>query len=357
MHGRQIEFVHHDDGFDAATGLAFTERLIHDDRVFALVGHFGTPTISATLDMIKDVGIPAVYFASGIAQLYIEDAFSIAQGRGLFPVQPILVAEGRVLVARAIEEYGARNIGIIYTNDEQGHDLLEGARNQVSRMGADFNMVEARITPGGADVSPAVLTMYNEGVDVIIIAAIQHTFPAVVNGIVAAGLDKPVFTTHNNANASEIAAFAADYTGAGATFNVYSTAWLDIFNPNFTPGTDPDEAMFTQDYWTFAAGISALDPDLADNAFAMAGWIAASTFIQGLRNMGNVDFITWDAFMSSMETNPINIPMGGTMSFAGGMRTGTTSLNLLRANVAGEVWENHRPMESLDEVLARVEGR
>ena len=52
VNGRIIEFVHHDDGFDAPTGMAMTEQLIHDDRVFALVGHFGTPTISATLPMI-----------------------------------------------------------------------------------------------------------------------------------------------------------------------------------------------------------------------------------------------------------------------------------------------------------------
>src|SRR5690554_4243557 len=43
--GRTIEFVHYDDEFDPVKGKAFTEQLINDDKVFAIVGHFGTPTI------------------------------------------------------------------------------------------------------------------------------------------------------------------------------------------------------------------------------------------------------------------------------------------------------------------------
>lgn len=106
--GRKIEFVHYDDEFDPIKATTFTEQLINDDKVFAIVGHFGTPTIGATLDLLKETGIPAVYFAAGIAALYNEDATSIEKGKGLFPVQPIYVTEGRLIVARAIEEHNAK---------------------------------------------------------------------------------------------------------------------------------------------------------------------------------------------------------------------------------------------------------
>src|SRR5699024_9459049 len=54
--GRKIEFVHYDDEFDPVKGKAFTEQLINDDEIFAIVGHFGTPTIGATLDLLKESG-------------------------------------------------------------------------------------------------------------------------------------------------------------------------------------------------------------------------------------------------------------------------------------------------------------
>src|SRR5699024_3960295 len=122
--GRKIEFVHYDDEFDPVKGKAFTEQLINDDEIFAIVGHFGTPTIGATLDLLKESGIPTVYFAAGISDLYNEDASSVGKGQGLFPVQPIYVTEGRLIVARAIEEHDAKKIGVIYTNDDAGKDLL-----------------------------------------------------------------------------------------------------------------------------------------------------------------------------------------------------------------------------------------
>ena len=121
--GRQIEFIHYDDEFDPIKAKAFTEQLINDDEVFALVGHFGTPTIGATLDLLKESGIPTVYFAAGMAALYNEDATSVEKGMGLFPVQPIYVTEGRLIVARAAEEHGAKKIGVIYTNDDAGKEI------------------------------------------------------------------------------------------------------------------------------------------------------------------------------------------------------------------------------------------
>ncbi|MFW5865333.1 MAG: ABC transporter substrate-binding protein, partial [Candidatus Izemoplasmataceae bacterium] len=60
VNGRTIEFKHYDDGFDAAQGLAYTQTLVEDDEVFALVGHFGTPTVGNTLDYLDGIGIPRV---------------------------------------------------------------------------------------------------------------------------------------------------------------------------------------------------------------------------------------------------------------------------------------------------------
>ena len=349
VNGRTIEFVHHDDGFEAPRGIAATEQLIHDDRVFAIVGHFGTPTIGATLPMLKQEGIPVVYFAAGISQLRMEGANTPETGQRLFPVQPLFEPEGRVLIARAVDEYNATNIGIIFSNDEAGQDLVRGARTQAAELGG-INLVEMQVTPGDAgSVTPAVLTMHNEDVEVIIIATLQDTFPIAVNAIVAQGLNVPVFTSYVSAAPVTIQGFAADFIGAGASFPVYTTAWLDIFNPN-APEDDP-LLGFVPDYWEFAAGVG---EDLAANTFAMAGWVAASTFVQGLRAMGNPEFITWEGLTYALENNPIDLPMGGVMNFSGGERTGTTAMSLLRADAETFEWQPVRPLAQLEDIIANI---
>jgi ABC-type branched-subunit amino acid transport system substrate-binding protein len=355
VHGRQINFIHHDDGFEAPRGIAATEQLIHDDRVFAIVGHFGTPTIGATLSMLRESGIPVVYFAAGLSELFNDAAFTPETGQRLFPVQPLFRPEGHVLVARAVDEYDARRIGIIFSNDDAGQDLISGARTQVAELGAGFELIERQVNPGDAgSVSPAVLAMYAENVDVIIIGTLQDTFPMTVNAIVAQGLNVPVFTSYISADATAIMGFMADYVGAGATFPIYSTAWLDIFNHD-APADDP-LLGFVPDYWDFA---NAVGEDFMANAFAMAGWIAASTFVQGMRHMGDAEFITWEGLTYALENNLIHLPMGGIMDFSGGQRTGTTSMSLLRANVNLEApeWAHHRALERLEDTISRAMGQ
>ena len=90
--GRKITFVHKDDEFDPVKGKSYLSEM-EDESVFAIVGHFGTPVVAATIDDLKSYGIPSVYFATGIGQLYAEHAETNADGYNLFPVQPIYTTE------------------------------------------------------------------------------------------------------------------------------------------------------------------------------------------------------------------------------------------------------------------------
>ena len=61
VNGRKIEFKHIDDEFDPVKGKAALSTLVEDDKIFALVGHFGTPVVGATIEDVKEYGIP--YFS------------------------------------------------------------------------------------------------------------------------------------------------------------------------------------------------------------------------------------------------------------------------------------------------------
>src|SRR5574344_1535849 len=102
--------------------MTYTKQLVETDHVFALVGHFGTNTVGATLDYLKEKGVPMVYAATGIADLYQEGA--TGNDAVIYPVQPIYSAEGRVLLARAVASkdnsvgLGGTKIGVIATTDD-----------------------------------------------------------------------------------------------------------------------------------------------------------------------------------------------------------------------------------------------
>ena len=48
--GRKITFLHTDDEFDPVKGKAALQNFVEDEKVFAIVGHFGTPVVGATIE-------------------------------------------------------------------------------------------------------------------------------------------------------------------------------------------------------------------------------------------------------------------------------------------------------------------
>ena len=99
--GRKLRLVHLDDRHDTHEARRDFQMLVEKNRVFAYVGHFGSSIVRETLDDIRQTGIPAVYFATGIEELYVDHAAEYIDGANCFPVQPLYVTEGEEMVIKA----------------------------------------------------------------------------------------------------------------------------------------------------------------------------------------------------------------------------------------------------------------
>lgn len=325
VNGRKIEYVHQDDEFNPEKGKAAVDRMINDEKIFAFVGHFGTPIVGATLNDIKEAGIPAVYFATGTGILYNENA--TGADRVAYPVQPVYPMEGRIMGAWALGEFGAQKVGVIYTNDDAGKDLLSGIEKEVT------NLVAEQVAPGAEDVSAAVTKLKNEGVDVVIIAAIQGTFPQIAKELAKQGMTAPTLTTYVNVASSMVDAVKDDVAGQ---YDIYGNAWVDITSPNMA------------EFGEWVQKVS--DEDFSLNAFAMTGWIAAHFFVEGLKRVEGD--LTWEAYMDAIESAPIQNPFGGEIDYSEGKRLGTQEMSLVKMNpeVAGG-WEPFIGFKSIDDIL------
>lgn len=333
--GRTIEYIQYDDQFDGAQGLTYTQQLVEDDEVFALVGHFGTPTVSATQDYLAEVGIPAVYYATGVSSLFNPDA--VDGEKASFPVQPIYDAEGEVMVARALGELGADSIGVIYSNADDGRGLLNGIQLRSSELGVSLAAV-VQVDPTSDDMSTAAQMMIAADVDVVIVAANQGPAATAIRALDAAGSDIPVITSYVNADAT----WLAGVQDVLANFDVYASAWIDIF--------EADGTTFNDSYDLFAEEIGT---EYAANAYAYAGWIAAATFVVGLERVGEDD-LTWDNYIAAMESAPVELPFGVVVDYADGRRVGTQAMSFLQGSVSDGVaaWTTDQPIETINDILS-----
>lgn len=328
IQGRNIVFTHVDDEFDPVKGKAALSSFVEDEKVFAIVGHFGTPVVAATIEDLKEYGIPAVYFATGIGQLYNDNA--TGKDRNIFPVQPIYRTEGKIMVARAAGDFAAKKIGVIYTNDDAGKDMLWGAEAMAKELGVE--MVVQQVAAGATDVSAAVTTIKEANVDFIIGAAIQATIPTIVKELASQNVNKDVITTY--VNVSPVIAQGVVNEIAGK-FDVYGNGWVSF---------EGERAKALEEFAKYTVGYET-------NVYAMTGWIAAHFFVEGLKRVDGV--ITWDNYMDALESSPIANPFGGQIDFGNGLRAGTQEMNLSKIshdNKEGE-WLPVKDLASIESIL------
>lgn len=355
--GKKIELIHYDDGFDGAQGLTYTQTLVEDDHVFAIVGHFGTNTVGATLGYLKEKGIPMVYAATGIEALYQEGASG--NNKVIYPVQPIYNAEGRVLLARALAPaengmgLGGTKVGVIATTDDAGSGLVYGVKKQAETLNPEI--IYQDVDAAATDYSAAVGALKNAGCDVVIACMNQAPLATLMASMRDANYNVNVITSYVNASATTLGSFVEN---GGITENrrVYSTAWLD---------TSTEKGMAS--HVSFAANMAAWElenggsgADYVLNSYAMAGYVAGSLFVQALSALHDQDLeLDWYNFNNVMETVDFQLPMGGEISYHNGDRLGITSLAL--STISLEVGDSGyyelqvvSPIDSLDNVLAAI---
>lgn len=129
VHGRQINLVARDDGYDPPRCVANTQQLIIDDKVFALSCYVGTPTTAKILPMLEEARIPLVGAFTGANAL--RDPFQ----RYVINVRPSYYQETAQAVKHLVADLGIERIGVFYQYDAYGFDGLRGTELALKEFG------------------------------------------------------------------------------------------------------------------------------------------------------------------------------------------------------------------------------
>lgn len=320
--GREIEFIQYDDGNDAAVSSAFVEKLVEEDKVFA-INMLNGVAVNPCIDYLRDYGIPVVYPSSGLGICYTESD----PGNTIFPVQPSSVVAGESLIARVCHEslFGENRdqklpddaiIGVTVGTDESSQLFLEGVKKQAEAENrTDYLMIE---TVTSDTYATAIQKMKDAGVQVLV-NAITDT-----KGLIAAmndaGWEIPVF---NNYNCSNTQSYSPETYSPNRP--IYACCWADY------TGED-GEAMLAD--MADALSYSNLDEETIEsyknNNFARAGYFAAMAMVEGLQRIADLGWdFTWDNLIEVYETGgPLNIKALGTVDYSNGQRLGVSVLGL-----------------------------
>ncbi len=120
VHGRSLQLVSRDDGYDPDRSVQQTIKLLHEDKVFALIGAVGTPTSLVTEPIAKDENVPFIGPFTGAAFLREKNLDNVVNIRASYS------AEAEAWVKHLTQDRHIKRIAIFYQDDSYGRDGLAG---------------------------------------------------------------------------------------------------------------------------------------------------------------------------------------------------------------------------------------
>jgi branched-chain amino acid transport system substrate-binding protein len=279
IHGRKIELIIVDDQLNPAKTVVEVKRLVEQDKVFAIVGGLGTYGCLAVMDYLEQNKVPFVYQGAGTSKLVIPPK------KYIFGVQPDYTLEGTLIGKYVGEIEKFKNPAIVYMNNDIG---LEGYAAFKAKL-EDYKMkpvVEISYNPADTDYSGLVVKLVEKNPDVIVIYGLITDTIRWVKTIRDYGLDSKIITIYPNADPSFIK-LAGKYA-EGVIF----TGWV--------PLATPDRPEFVRDYQRAIAIYQQTYPKEIMSSYAVAGFIAAEVFTEGLIRAGKN--LTREGLVKALES-------------------------------------------------------
>ncbi len=138
VHGRRLELVSLDDGYEPEAALQNTRRLLQDEEVFALIGPVGTPTSRAVEPVAAQAGAPYIGPFTGAEFLREPEEAPTAVN-----VRASYFQETDEMVERLTEDLGVSRIAVLYQDDSYGGAGLAGVRQALARRRLELTGVAA----------------------------------------------------------------------------------------------------------------------------------------------------------------------------------------------------------------------
>ncbi len=132
VNGRKLELVTYDDGYEPEKAIANTNKLMNEDKVFALVGEVGTPTSKAVQPIATEAQVPFIGPFTGAGFLRSPELGNVINVRASYD------QETEAWVEHLTSDLGLKRIAILYQDDSFGRAGLSGLMKALNKRGMEL---------------------------------------------------------------------------------------------------------------------------------------------------------------------------------------------------------------------------
>jgi branched-chain amino acid transport system substrate-binding protein len=271
VNGRRIQFTYYDDAYDPSKTVPLTQKLVEQDKVFAVYGSLGTAPVLATRGYLNGKKVPQVLVATGDSY-WGTDAKKYPWTIGWQPDYP---GEAKIYAKFINDKVKQAKIGILYQNDAYGQNYLNAFKGALSNQAQIVSAQSYDVT--AASVTQQVVTLKAAGANTFVIFATPG--PTIQALVVATKIGWHPTEFINNVSATETFMGLAVKNGASVEGAITAGYVLDPNDPAQTNAAGAALAKKILDNYDGGASIF--------NTNNIYGLGSAWTFVQALKNAGN----------------------------------------------------------------------
>ncbi len=299
VNGRKIKLLIEDSAYDPKKAVLAAQKLVNQDKIFAMVAHIGTATNNAAM--------PVQFEKNVFNFMPVTAAREMSE-----PVHRLKFALGssyydqmRVAVPKLVKDKGIKKVCTLYQDDEFGLEVFRGAEAGLKAVNLDFTE-KTTYKRGATDFSSQVARMKAAGCEMVVLGTIIRETIGTIGESRKTGFS-PVFLGSS-----------ATYTdlihklGKKAMDGLYAThtaqhPYLDEASPKISFWAKKYQTKFGDD----------------PTVFSVYGYNAIDIFIAAAQKAG--PNLTVDSFIKAMESSKFPPDMFGSpeVSFTPTRRAGS----------------------------------
>ena len=125
INGRKLRMILEDNGYDPKKAVLASQKMVERDKIFAMIGPMGSPTVLAAQDVLFDAGVLQLFPLTSAEFPYKFDT-AIPQERLKFNNLLPYVVSTRAALKYMMEWKNFKKPCIMHQDDEYGKNVLDG---------------------------------------------------------------------------------------------------------------------------------------------------------------------------------------------------------------------------------------
>lgn len=278
VHGRRLRFIVEDSQYSPQESIRAANKLIHRDKIFAMLLALGTPNNLNVMEAQFEAGVPNLFPLTG--SIHMAEPFN----KLMFTQRGIYYDEMRAAVKYFVEEKGRTAPCVTYIDNDYGQEIYEGVVDQTADMEIDI-VAAAAHERTETEFSATVLRFKEAGCDLVLMGTVVIDTIGLLDAARKIGWEAAAWVGSNAAGGNAVAEHPSGSGEGMYTMNHMTRVY---------PDTEENEEAIRW-YQSYQRRFDMV-PDLA----AMEGYRAADLVVKALEIAGRD--VTRSNFIEALES-------------------------------------------------------